>query len=353
MIITSDLDLALREQTALIDKQQVFVLVDTHTAQYCLPILQETLSVPSAHVLTLPAGEEHKTLRAIEAIWTFLQEQGATRKSMLINLGGGVITDLGGFAASTYMRGIAFVNVPTTLLGMVDAAAGGKTGFDYHGIKNQIGVFRQAKETIVHPEFLRTLPAQQILSGFAEMVKHALISSPLEMAAIQAFDLHGYLSEPSGDNQQTLAENISRGIDIKTYIVESDPEETGMRQTLNFGHTIGHALEALFLQKGQPILHGYAVLYGLVAELYLSVNKQGLQPQVLQPIVALMKEFYGKPVCPCQDYDALIELMQHDKKNPTTDAITFTLLHNIGNYRLGCVCTPDEIREALDYLFNC
>lgn len=349
MIITSDLDLALREQTALVEKSQVFVLCDENTATHCLPLLQETLALPNHQILVVPAGEEHKSLATVELIWQFLLREGATRKSMLLNLGGGVITDLGGFAAATYMRGMQFVNIPTTLLGMVDAAAGGKTGFDYQGIKNLIGAFRMSKETIIHPVFLRTLPAEQILSGFAEMVKHALISSPLELMSILAFDLHNYFTHP---DDERLSELVSRSIDIKNYIVESDPEEQGMRQTLNFGHTVGHALEVYWLQKQQPMLHGYAVMYGLVAELYLSVMKQGFPEKDLQQIVHLMKEFYGKPICPCKDLDELISIMQHDKKNPSIHDITFTLLHTVGNYRLGCTATEAEIKEALDFLFN-
>lgn len=348
MIITTDLDMDLREQTALVDKQQIFLLCDSNTALHCLPIVQQTLALPAEHILTLPAGEEHKNLPSIEAIWQFLLTQGATRKSMLINLGGGVITDMGGFAAATYMRGIPFVNIPTSLLGMVDAAAGGKTGFDYANIKNLIGAFRMPKETLICTDFLKTLPAEHLLSGFAEMLKHALISSPLELASILAFDLRSYLNQPV---DEAMHELISRSIDIKNYIVESDPEEQGMRQTLNFGHTIGHALE-LHSAKSAPLLHGYAVLYGMVAELYLSLMKQGFPEKDLQRVIAVMKEYYGKPVCACKDYDELIHIMQHDKKNPSTDAITFTLLRSVGNYRLGCTCTPEEIKEALDFLFN-
>lgn len=356
MILTTDLDMVLREQTALIDKQQVFILCDDNTAKHCLPTVQATLQVPAEHIMTIPAGEEHKTLATVEKVWQFLLAQGATRHSMLINLGGGVITDLGGFVAATYMRGMQFLHIPTTLLGMIDASAGGKTGFDYQGIKNIIGVFRMPKETIIYTEFLNTLPAEQFLSGFAEMVKHALISSPLELASILAFDLHGYIAKPTNE---AICDLITRSIDIKNYIVESDPEETGMRQTLNFGHTIGHALESLSYSKflkgehtEKPMLHGYAVMYGMISELYLCVMKQGFPEKDLQKIVALMKEYYGKPVCPCREIDELIAMMKHDKKNPSSEQITFTMLRTVGNYRLGCTCTEAEIKEALDFLFN-
>lgn len=353
MIITSDIDLALREQTALIPNGQVFILVDDNTKRHCLPIVQQTLSLPDDRIICIPAGEENKVLPTVEIIWQHLISHGATRHSMLINLGGGVLTDMGGFAAATYMRGMQFLNIPTTLLGMVDAAAGGKTGFDYAGMKNQIGLFRMPKETIIHTEFLRTLHPHQILSGYGEMLKHALISSPLELMAISAFDIEQYINRQTDELQADFEELISRSIDIKNYIVESDPEETGMRQTLNFGHTIGHALEAYALKAGEPLLHGYAVVYGLIAELYLSHIKLGFPERDLQQVIALMKQFYGKYTCPCRSYDELISLMQHDKKNMSADRITFTLLRTVGNYRLGCVCTPEEIKESLDALFNC
>ena len=353
MIITSDIDLALREQTALVAQDQVFILVDTNTRQHCLPIIEQTLAIPAEHICCIPAGEAHKTLQTIEQIWQFLIAQGATRKSLLINLGGGVLTDMGGFAAATYMRGMPFLNIPTTLLGMVDAAAGGKTGFDYQGMKNQIGLFRMPQETIIYTAFLETLDPHQILSGFGEMIKHALISSPLELAAISAFDIEQFINRPSGEYIEEAHELISRSIDIKNYIVESDPEETGMRQTLNFGHTIGHALEAYALQHGEPLLHGYAVVYGMIAELYLSHLKLGFPERDLQQVIHLMKQYYGKYTCPCKSYDELITIMQHDKKNTSQQEITFTLLRTVGNYRLGCVCTPEEVKEALDALFNC
>ena len=366
-MITFDLDLALREQTALVPHDSIFLLCDEPVAQQCLPHVQHTLLLDKENILILPSGEQTKTIAVVQQIWSFLTSRHATRHSMLICLGGGVITDMGGFAAATYMRGMQCLNIPTTLLGMVDAATGGKTGVDFNGIKNLIGVFRQPKETIIHPTFLRTLPAREFLSGWAEMVKHTLISSPLQVAALQAFDLNAWFAEQKSEEdtaelENMLADLITRSTEIKNYIVESDPEEKGMRQTLNFGHTVGHALEALSLethtsaednQQSAPLPHGYAVMYGMVAELYLSHLIHDFPERDIHPIVRMMKEFYGKPVCPCRNYDELIRLMQHDKKNVAADRITFTLLHSIGNYRLGCTCSDSQIREALDFLFNC
>ncbi len=374
--LTFDIDLALREQTAMVAPEELFLVCDENVSSRCLPVVQQTLSLPADNILVLPSGEDTKTVSTVEHIWRFLVVHHATRHSMLICLGGGVITDMGGFAAATYMRGIQCLNIPTTLLGMVDASAGGKTGIDFDGIKNLVGVFCMPKHTIIYPPFLSTLPPREFLSGWAEMVKHTLIASPLQVAALRAFDLHGWFAGGQKDKaaeEEQLADLISRSIEVKNYIVESDPDEKGMRQTLNFGHTVGHALEALFLQKQQnttagsalmaadsggeahsrTLPHGYAVMYGMVAELYLSHLLYDFPEKDILPIVEMMKEYYGKPVCPCSDYSVLLELMRHDKKNIGAGQITFTLLHSIGNYRLGCTCSDEQICEALDFLFNC
>jgi len=382
MKITRDIDLVLREVTALTPREQVFVLVDEHTREFCLPTVQQTLALPDEQICCIASGEAHKTLETVETIWTFLQGREATRHSLLLCLGGGVVTDLGGFAAATYKRGMTWVNLPTTLLGMVDAAAGGKTGFNYGGLKNGIGLIREARETIVYVPFLETLPARELLSGWAEMVKHALISSPLEVARVRAFDLDGVLGAhtPSplrtpptlGGELSDFEELIRRSVEIKGYIVEQDPEETGMRQTLNFGHTIGHALEEFSLRHdAEPMLHGYAVMYGMIAELYLSQcmreGSNGSKGSFLTDdrqsrtekfeeiswLVEMVKTYYGKPVCACKEYDELIALMRQDKKNTTPDGITFTLLRTVGNYVTGCHVKEEQIKEALDFLFNC
>ena len=352
--IVSDIDLALRNAVGLRKSSDLYVLADSNSAIYCLPLLRETLEIADNHILCLPHGEEHKNLASVELIWQFLIEQNATRQSLLLIVGGGVLTDMGGFAASTFKRGIPYVNIPTTLLAMVDAAQGGKTGFDYCGLKNEIGMFASPHDTIVYPPFLKTLPKEQLLSGYAEMIKHALIASPLELIHVLAFDIDNI-------DWQTFAELIQRSIDIKQYIVEQDPEETGLRKSLNFGHTIGHALEEYYLRQNKnansqtlnaPFTHGYAVMYGIVAELYLSVAKLNLPQPTLTQIVAFMREHYGKPVCPCKDYNQLLDLMRHDKKNTTQGEINFSLLRQVGNCRINQHCTDSEILEALDFLFN-
>lgn len=345
-MLTNDIDLALREVTASVaEREQIFIVVDEHTEKLCLPIVQQTLELPTEQILVLSAGEGHKDIDTVSHIWDFLIEHGATRRSLLLILGGGVLTDMAGFAAATFKRGIAFVNIPTTLLGAVDAATGGKTGIDYKGLKNEIGLFVSPKETIIYPAFLKTLPSDQFLSGFAEMIKHALIASPLELAQVLSFNLNQR-------DEDELCQLLSRSIDIKNYIVEQDPFEEGLRKTLNFGHTMGHALESFSFRTEKPMLHGYAVLYGMIAELYLSVKLLGFPEKYLSQLVGVMREYYGKPLGSCKDYDELIALMRHDKKNTTVGEISFVLLRNVGDCRMGQKVDEESIKEALDFLFN-
>ncbi len=364
-MLTFDLDLALREVTALYSQEQLFLLMDEQTQQYCLPEVEQTLQVLPSHQLCLATGEEHKTLATVQHIWDFFIAQKANRHSLLLILGGGLLTDIGGFAAATFMRGMPFVNIPTTLLAAVDAGSGGKTGFNYQGLKNEIGVFAQPAQTIVYPPFFQTLPYEQLLSGYAEMLKHALIASPLELAQVLSFDLDKI-------DWEELAELLRRSMEIKNYIVEQDPEEQDIRKTLNFGHTVGHALEEYFLKNtehrtlntehrtqntghlagSRPLLHGTAVAYGLVAELYLSYMKLGFSQDTLRQVVHYVYEHYGRISCPCKDYDVLIDLMLHDKKAETTNQLNVTLLQSVGNYRINQTVTPDEMKEALDFLFN-
>lgn len=344
-LITTDLDLALREATALYDLQQIFILVDSNTQKLCLPKVLETLPLLPDHILCLPISEAQKDLTSVQQLWDMFLEKGVTRASLLLILGGGVLTDLGGFAAATFKRGLPFINLPTTLLGAVDAATGGKTGFNYRGLKNEIGLFCAPERTIVCPAFWATLPFAQILSGYAEMLKHALIASPLELSQILAFDLEKLDFEP-------LAHLLERSLDIKNYIVELDPTEKDIRRTLNFGHTIGHALESYSFTTSTPLLHGYAVMYGMVAELYLSVKRLQFPEKTLTQVTHFMLQYYGKPTCPCRDYDKLIALMRHDKKNDTPEHIQFTLLRAVGNYQLNEQVAEQEIADALDFLFN-
>ena len=326
--------------------KQVFVLTDEHTAQVCLPLLGDL--VKDAPVLAVPSGEAAKTIDNVQRIWDYLMAHHATRQAVLINIGGGVVTDMGGFAAATYKRGIRFVNVPTTLLAMVDASTGGKTGVNYGGIKNAVGTFTMPQQTLIYPPFLHTLPAHEWLSGYAEMLKHALIANPKEWQWLLANDIETCISGQNAD----FAAHLAASIHIKEQIVERDPMENGLRRTLNFGHTVGHAIEEAYAQQHKPVAHGYCVLWGMVAELYLSVIKQGMPRKALQQLVSLMLECYGRPACDCEQQGELVDLMREDKKNDSPTEINFTLLHEIGVPVINQTATDSEIHEALEYLFS-
>jgi 3-dehydroquinate synthase len=291
-----------------------------------------------AHPIVIGATDTHKTLDTVTQVWTALQQMGATRHSLLINLGGGMVTDLGGFAASTFKRGLSYINIPTTLLSMVDASVGGKTGFNFGGLKNEIGVFNNADCVILDTTFLQTLDQENILSGYAEMLKHGLISNEKTWAELLNFNLTDL--EQLGS---MLAENVA----VKQRIVTEDPTEHGIRKALNLGHTAGHAFESLALER-KPILHGYAVAYGLVVELYLCCVKTGFPQDKMRQTVTFIKEHYGRMNITCDDYPKIIELMHHDKKNVGT-AINFTLLGGIGDIRINQTATEDEIKDALDF----
>jgi 3-dehydroquinate synthase len=253
-----------------------------------------------------------------------------------------MVTDLGGFAASTFKRGINYINIPTTLLAMVDASVGGKTGINFRGLKNEIGVFNNAATVILSTQFLRTLDRENILSGYAEMLKHGLISNEAMWAELLNFNL---------DTEQldltTLQRMLADSVTVKQRIVTEDPLEHGIRKALNLGHTAGHAFESFALSHG-PILHGYAVAYGLVCELYLSCVKTGFPTDKMRQTISFIREHYGRMSITCDDYPTLFEFMTHDKKN-TAGSINFTLLGGIGDIRINQTATKDEIYEAIDF----
>ena len=291
--------------------------------------------------LTIHADEEQKSILAVEQIWDFLLAHHITRRGLLICVGGGILTDLGGFAASTYKRGIDYVNVPTSLLAMVDASSGGKTGFNYHGLKNVVGTFYPPIETVICPELLKTLPSREILSGFGEMLKMALLSDEIEWNRLLQYDLEKM-------DIAELTPLIADCLRVKEQIVAADPKEEGLRKALNLGHTFAHALEEMSL-GAMP--HGFAVVYGLIAELYLSVTKLDCPREPLQHMTQLMLHYYGKPQCKCSEREQLIALMQQDKKNERTAEINCTLLRKIGEPVINQVIIADEANEALEYLF--
>ena len=298
--------------------------------------------------LRLTTNESTKSIETVEQIWDFLFAQDMTRRGLLIAIGGGVLTDLAGFAASTYKRGFDYITVPTTLLSMVDAASGGKTGFNYHGLKNSIGVFAPPVETLIWPSWLKTLPPQQFLSGFGEMLKTGLIDEGLQVTGDGLWER---LLQYDLDTMplDTLTPLIEACVRAKEAIVAADPKEEGLRKVLNFGHTFGHALEEISLGT---MPHGYAVVYGLIAELYLSVTKLGCPKEPLQQLTQLMLHYYGRPQCKCSDRAQLIALMQQDKKNERAAEINCTLLRGVGSPVINQVISSDEANEAWDYLFS-
>jgi len=333
----SELNIVIGSQKA----ESVFVLTDENTQRLCLPTLMLSQKLKGCHFITIPSGDEHKNIDSAVEIWKYLSENGATRKSLMINLGGGVITDIGGFTASTFKRGIRYINVSTTLLGAVDAATGGKTGINFLGLKNEIGVFAPAESVLINVDFFRTLDDKNIRSGFAEMVKHALIDSTEEWENVLTFDLETI-------DFVKLKLLLDRTIRIKERIVEKDPFEANIRKALNLGHTFGHAFESWSYKTGKPALHGYAVMWGLLCELYLSFIKLDFPKDELLRLKYLIKEYYGTFEFSCKEYDSLFELMTHDKKNDSKE-INFTLLAGVGDIHINQTATKEEIFECFDY----
>lgn len=320
-----------------------FVLTTSSIWQLCHESFAD-LPWAASPRLEIPDGEQHKTLATVERIWQFLLDHRATRDDVLVCVGGGVICDLGGFAASTYKRGMPHINVPTTLLAMVDAASGGKTGFDYAGIKNAIGTYAQPLDTLVLPSLIATLPPRELLSGYGEMLKHALLDTPDHWHQLLRLDLE------TEEGVQALMPLIARSRAVKERIVAADPREQGLRRALNLGHTVGHALEAQMLAAGQPQPHGYCVVWGMVAALYLSAVRCGFPREALRQLEQTMLRYYGRPVCNCQDLTRLLDLMQQDKKN-TAEGVRFTLLQRIGE-PVSETVSPSDLQEVLEYLFS-
>ncbi len=345
LVISENLQNALNEAITACKHDKLFVLVDETTDQFCLPVVEGYDCMKETQKIVIGATDSNKTLDTVSHVWEELQRMGATRHSLMINLGGGMVTDLGGFAASTFKRGIAFINIPTTLLSMVDASVGGKTGFNFGGLKNEIGVFNNAQCVILDTIFLRTTDRENILSGYAEMLKHGLINEEKMWAELLTFEGLDKIEE--GDNLMKLNRMVADSIEVKQYIVTEDPKEQGIRKALNLGHTAGHAFESLALQR-KPILHGYAVAYGLIVELYLCCVKAGFPQDKMRQTVNFIKEHYGRMAITCDDYPEIIALMHHDKKNIGTD-INFTLLGDIGDIRINQTATEEEIKEALDF----
>ena len=343
VIITEDLSADLQAFLSTLKYDKLFILTDTNTRERCFPHIKDIPQIQSGRLITIKAGDTHKDLEQVGEIWTLLSTEGASRNSLLINLGGGMITDLGGFAGATFKRGMQTINIPTTLMASVDAAVGGKTGINFNGLKNEIGSFYAPVCVFIDCIFLQTLDRDNILSGYAEMIKHALISSEEVYGEILRFDL---------DTLSPLTSHLSplvrTSVAVKERIVEEDPREAGIRKALNFGHTVGHAIESLSFRKNNPLLHGHAVAVGLICELYLSYKQCGFPSDKLSKITHYMKEYYPPFFYDCTDYDILYELMMHDKKNEG-GIINFTLLSDIGKVKINQSISKESVFESLDF----
>jgi len=316
-----------------------YILVDSNTKVHCLPLLQKgVLAFHDATVFEIEAGEKTKNIETIVRLWTELTESGADRSSLLLNLGGGMVTDVGGFTASTYMRGIDFINMPTTLLAMVDASVGGKNGINFKDQKNQIGTFDEPKAVFASPVFLKTLPQSEIRSGFAEVIKHALISDPVKWDAVKSIE---HLETENWFNI------IRESVWTKTKIVNSDYHDRHLRKALNFGHTIGHALES-YSQKHHktPLKHGEAVAIGMIGEVYISQHVCGLNETFANEICSFIRKHYSLDAD--FDCDSLITLMKGDKKN-ISERINFSLIKSIGEPAINQSCDEGMIRQALEF----
>ncbi len=340
VLICDNFETQLLKEIEGVDEKQIFVLTDSVTREKCLPLLQVS-KLCNAHIITIPNGDDSKNLESLATIWTYLSTHGGTRHSLMINLGGGMITDIGGFAASTFKRGIQYINIPTTLLSIIDAAVGGKTGINFNGLKNEIGVINPAKTVLIDVQFLKTLDKENILSGYAEIVKHGLISNADHLKEVVNFDFENI-------DWRKLRDIVETSVAVKERIVEIDPKEKGIRKALNLGHTVGHAFESYSYTTKRPILHGHAVALGLVCELYLSHKKMNFPKEILLNILKFIKENYSGFVITCKDYDALYELMTHDKKN-TSNQVNFTLLRGVGEIEINQIIDKKEILESLDF----
>lgn len=341
LLFTADISATLDQVLEGYAYDRLFLLTDENTRRSCLPLLSASTKLATADLICIEPDDTHKTLQSLASVWQALSDRHATRRSVMVNLGGGMVTDLGGFAAATFKRGIRYFNLPTTLLGAVDAAVGGKTGINFNGLKNEVGAFAPAEAVLVTTAFFASLSREHLLSGFAEMLKHGLISSLAVYEPLFSLDL----TRP--DSPEMLA-RLEESIAVKRRVVEEDPFEKGLRKSLNLGHTIGHAFESLSHHCHQPVQHGYAVAWGLVGELILSHRRLGFPLDTLRRFASYVREHYGTFVITCDDYDYLCERMTHDKKNAASDAINFTLLSDVGQVVINQTATRDEITLALD-----
>ncbi len=324
-------------------ENKIYILVDENSYKYCYSYIEKTFAT-SPNIIEIESGEKNKNIDSANKIWNYLSDNGADRNSLMINLGGGVITDIGGFVASTFKRGISFINLPSTLLSQVDASIGAKVGINFNNLKNQIGLFSPAEQTIIFPKFLKTLSKKELTSGFAEVVKHALIYKLDAWEELRRFNLKDV------DNTK-LFDLVVKSTKIKHEIILQDPKEKGIRKALNFGHTFGHALETYFHNKGVRILHGEAVAIGMICEVFVSNKVLNFDLHKMFEIVEYIAINFKSYTVEMQDYDEIYSLMKHDKKN-SDNKIRFALLSKIGEIKINQTCEKNDIFQALNFYYQ-
>ncbi len=316
---------------------KIVVLTDTNTKRFCYPVIKDAL--PKHTLITVKHGEENKNLQTCELIWSAMTEAQLDRHALMINLGGGVIGDMGGFCAATYKRGIDFIQIPTTLLSQVDASVGGKLGIDFQGFKNHLGVFTLPNAVLIDPVFLETLSEREKRSGFAEILKHCLIQDGEKWQEIRRKDLA----------DQDLPDLIAHSVEIKKKVVEQDPTEKGLRKILNFGHTLGHAIETFFLPQGKKrLFHGEAIATGMVCESYIAYERGLIDERTLEQIEEFIFSIYGKVDIAEADFDTIIGLTLQDKKNKGKE-VRFSLISSAGSCLYDIVVSKNEMKKALAY----
>tara|TARA_R110002124_G_scaffold89436_7_gene228561 strand:+ start:98 stop:1132 length:1035 start_codon:yes stop_codon:yes gene_type:complete len=337
-VIISPISESLKAFLVNTNYSKVFVITDKNTRKYCYPKIKSAL--PKHHVVTVPAGEEHKVLASCEKIWEEMTNAQLDRHALVLNIGGGVIGDMGGFCAAVYKRGIDFIQIPTTLLSQVDASVGGKLGIDFRGLKNHIGVFQIPKSVLIDPAFLDTLSYRELRSGFGEVIKHCLIADSKKWEAIRTIDFE----------KQQWADLIAHSVKIKQEVVDKDPKEKGLRKILNFGHTLGHAVETHFLSKDLKfkLLHGEAIAVGMVMEAFIAFQRKMIDQKLLSQIEEFVFATYGKTNLGLDDIEPILELTHQDKKN-RGNQIRFSLLDGAGSCAFDVVVSKTEMRKAIAY----
>lgn len=329
---------SLKSFLGTLNYSKVFVIVDQNTKKLCYPLVKPVL--PKHKLVTIPAGEPFKVLSTCETIWEAMTEEELDRHALVINIGGGVIGDMGGFCASVYKRGIDFIQIPTTLLAQVDASVGGKLGIDFKGLKNHLGVFQIPNSVLIDPIFIQTLPEREIRSGFAEIIKHCLIADGKKWNEIKNKDFQN----------QDWADLIAHSVEIKKQVVEQDPTEKGLRKILNFGHTLGHAVETYFLEKDvhHRLFHGEAIAVGMIMEAYLSLKKGLISESILLEIEEFIFATYGKVLIQDEDVDSILALTRQDKKNRGSQ-VRFSLIDGAGSCTFDQVISNAEMKKAIAY----